>query len=345
MWLTESRYARRRAVHDKWALEEHLSTAENNEMWNSAGEAARNGRQYMEYVESHLLEVDERLRIMDAAGIERAILSLTSPGIQSITDVELAVKVARDTNDLTRQKFVERQPDRLSMFACLPTQNGAAAAAELRRAVGELSAVGALINGYTSVADDSTGRYLDDETYEPMWAAVQELGVPVYLHPREPLPAQQAIYAGYESLVGSAWGFAHETATHAVRLMLSGLFDRHPGVQVILGHLAEGLPFLLPRLEHRLAKQKDGVGLGSARRPVSEYFSANFYATTSGHFHTRTLFNTIAELGVDRVLFSADYPYETMEEAAAWFDSSLLCRNDAQKIGRDNARRLFASIS
>jgi gamma-resorcylate decarboxylase len=332
-------------VQDKWALEEHLSTAENNNLWDSSGEAARNGQQYMDYVESHLLEADERIKIMDATGIERTILSLTSPGIQSITDTGLAVQVARDTNNLTRQEFVERRPDRLSMFACLPTQDGAAAAAELRRAVGELGAVGALINGYTNVGDASTGRYLDDDAYEPMWAAVEELGVPVYLHPREPLPAQQKIYAGYESLVGSAWGFAHETATHAVRLMLSGLFDRHPGVQVILGHLAEGLPFLLPRLEHRLAKQKDGAGLGSATRTVSEYFSANFYATTSGHFHTRTLFNTIAELGVDRVLFSADYPYETMEEAAAWFDSSLLSRNDAQKIGRDNARRLFPAIA
>jgi gamma-resorcylate decarboxylase len=332
-------------VQDKWALEEHLSTAENNDLWNSAGEAARNGKQYMAYVESHLLDADERIKIMDATGIERTILSLTSPGIQSITDTELAVKVARDTNDVTRQKFVERRPDRLSMFACLPTQDGAAAAAELRRAVGELGAVGALINGYTNVGDASTGRYLDDDAYEPMWAAAEELDVPVYLHPREPLPAQQKIYEGYESLVGSAWGFAHETATHAVRLILSGLFDRHPGVQVILGHLAEGLPFLLPRLEHRLAKQKDGAGLGTATRTVSEYFSANFYATTSGHFHTRTLFNTIAELGVDRVLFSADYPYETMEEAAAWFDSSLLCRNDAQKIGRDNARRLFSTIA
>jgi gamma-resorcylate decarboxylase len=332
-------------VHDKWALEEHLSTAENNRLWDDSGEAARNGRRYMDYVESHLLDVDERIKIMDATGIERTIVSLTSPGIQSITDTEFAVGVARDTNDLVKRNFVDHYPDRLSMFACLPTQDGAEAAAELRRAVGELGAVGALINGYTNVGDASTGRYLDDDAYEPLWAAVEELGVPVYLHPREPLPAQQKIYEGYESLTGSAWGFAHETATHAVRLMLSGLFDRHPGVQVIIGHLAEGLPFLLPRLEHRLDKQKDGVGLGSARRKVSEYFSDNFYATTSGHFHTRTLFNTIAELGVDRVLFSADYPYETMEEAAAWFDNSLLSRNDARKIGRDNARRLFSSIT
>lgn len=332
-------------MRDKWALEEHLSTAENNELWDSSGEAARNGKLYMDYVESHLLDVDERLKIMDAAGIERTILSLTAPGIQSITDAALAVKVARDTNDLVRRRFTGRHPDRLSFFACLPTQDGGQAAAELRRAVGELGAVGALINGYTNVIDEDTGRYLDHESYEPLRAAVADLDVPVYLHPREPLPAQQAIYVGYESLVGSAWGFGHETATHAVRLMLSGLFDRHPGVQMILGHLAEGLPFLLPRLEHRLAKQKDGAGLGVAVRPVGDYFSANFYATTSGHFHTRTLFSTLAELGADRVMFSADYPYETMEEAAAWFDAALLSRNDQQKIGRDNARRLFSRIT
>jgi len=108
-------------VQDKWALEEHLSTAENNEMWDSSGEAARNGKQYMDYVESHLLDVDQRIKIMDATGIERTILSLTSPGIQSITDPELAVKVARDTNNLVREKFVDRRADRLSMFACLPT--------------------------------------------------------------------------------------------------------------------------------------------------------------------------------------------------------------------------------
>jgi 2,3-dihydroxybenzoate decarboxylase len=318
-------------MRDKWALEEHLSTEENNELWDSAGEAARNGKTYMDYVETHLLDVAERIRIMDATGIERAILSLTSPGIQSIADTALAVRVARETNDLVLDKYAGPRPDRFSFFACLPTQDGGEAATELRRAVRELGAAGALINGYTNVAGKDTARYLDDHAYEPLWAAAEDLDVPVYLHPREPLPAQQAIYAGYESLTGSAWGFAHETATHAVRLMLSGLFDRHPGVQIILGHLAEGLPFLLPRLEHRLAKQKDGAGLGAARRTVSEHFSDNFYATTSGHFHTRTLFSTIAELGVDRVLFSADYPYETMEEAAAWFDNSLLSPNDARK--------------
>lgn len=223
---------------------------------------------------------------MDKTGIERAIL--TSPGIQSITDREVAVRVARETNDLVRASYVDNFPDRPSMFACLPTQDAGEAAAELERAVRDLGAVGALINGYTNVADKEPGRYLDDPAYASPWSKVAELDVPVYLHPREPLPAQTRIYDGYSSLTGSAWRFAHETATHAVRLMLSGLFDQHPNVQIILGHLGEGLPFLLPRLEHRLDKQRAGIGLGAAQRRVSEYFNNNFHVTTSGHFHTRT---------------------------------------------------------
>ena len=116
----------------------------------------------------------------------------------------------------------------------------------------ELGAKGALVNGYTNTAGNAMARYLDEPENAPFWEKVAELGVPVYLHPREPLPSQQRIYEGYSSLVGSAWAFGHETSTHAVRLMLSGLFDRHPSIQVILGHLGEGLPYTLPRLEHRL---------------------------------------------------------------------------------------------
>jgi gamma-resorcylate decarboxylase len=328
-------------MDNKIALEEHLSTAENNKLWDSAGESSRNGKAYTEYIESHLVDIDERLKIMDATGVERTILSLTSPGIQSITDSDRAKEFAQRTNDLVRNDFVAKHPDRFSMFACLPTQDPEAAADELRRSVTQLNAVGALVNGYTNVGDAEHAVYLDDESFEPLWSAVADLQVPLYLHPREPLPNQVRIYEGYSSLVGSAWAFAHETGTHAVRLMLSGLFDRYPSIQIILGHLGEGLPFLLPRLEHRLNMQRDGVGLGAARRSVSEYFNDNFYITTSGHFHTRTLFNTISEIGVDRVMFSADYPYEYMEEAATWFDNSLLCHNDALKIGRENAQRLF----
>jgi predicted TIM-barrel fold metal-dependent hydrolase len=132
-----------------------------------------------------------------------------------------------------------------------------------------------------------------------------------------------------------------ETATHAIRLMLSGLFDKYPNLTIILGHLGEGLPFMLPRLEHRLSMQRDGQGLGSAKLPVSHYFSRNFYLTTSGHFHTKGLLDAISEIGVDRLLFSADYPYESMVTTSQWFDNALLSTNDREKIGRTNAQTLF----
>lgn len=328
-------------MRDKIALEEHVSTEAMNALWDDAGEAARNGRQYMEWVEERLLDVPKRIKDMDECGIAATILSMTSPGVQGITDAATAVSSAKQANDTIYRTFVEPHPDRFAFFACVPLQDPGAAADELQRAVSDLGAKGALVNGYTNTGDKDTARYLDDPGNEPFWAKAEELGVPVYLHPREPLPSQQRIYDGYSSLVGSAWAFGHETSTHAVRLMLCGLFDRHPGLQVILGHLGEGLPFTLPRLEHRLRMQRHGAGLGSAKEPVSHYFNRNFLLTTSGHFHTRTLECAINEIGSDRVLFSVDYPYETMQEAARWFDASLLCHNDRVKVGRTNAARVF----
>jgi len=328
-------------MRDKIALEEHVSTGAMNSLWDDAGEASRNGKEYMNWVEQRLLDVPKRIKDMDDCGIATTILSMTSPGVQGITDVQLAVSSARQTNDYIHETFVKPHPARFAFFACVAMQDPEAAAGELRRSITELGAKGALVNGYTNIGDSQTARYLDEPDNEPFWSVAAELGAPVYLHPREPLPSQLRIYDGYSSLVGSAWAFGHETATHAVRLMLSGLFDRHPGVQVILGHLGEGLPFTLPRLEHRLSKQRNGAGLGSAKEPVSHYFNRNFLITTSGHFHTRTLQNAISEIGSDRVMFSVDYPYETMQEAAAWFDASLLCPNDRFKIGRANAARVF----
>jgi 2,3-dihydroxybenzoate decarboxylase len=235
---------------------------------------------------------------------------------------------------------VARHPDRLRAFASVALQSPKAAADELERAVTTLGFQGAMINGYTGKAD--TARYSDEAPVWEFWERAAQLGVPVYLHPREPLPSQRRIYQGYSSLVGSAWGFAHETATHAIRLMLSGLFDKYPNLKVILGHLGEGLPFMLPRLEHRLRMQRNGEGLGSAERPVSEYFTRNFYLTTSGHFHTKALLNAVSEIGADRVLFSVDYPYESMVTGSEWFDGALISENDREKIGRTNALRLFA---
>lgn len=325
----------------KIVLEEHLSTALNNSMWDASGEAARNGKTYMDDVEARLLDADRRIEEMDRCGIDVAVLSLTSPGAQSILDRAAAVDFAKRTNDEIVERYTSVHPGRLQAFATVALQSPKDAADELERAVVELGMRGALVNGYTNIGDVETAQYLDEAPVWEFWERAAKLDVPVYLHPREALPSQQRIYEGYSSLVGSAWGFAHETATHAIRLMLSGLFDRYPNLTVILGHLGEGLPLMLPRLEHRLRMQRDGAGLGQAKRPVGEYFSNNFYVTTSGHFHTKGLLNTISEVGVDRVLFSADYPYESMQTASEWFDHALLSENDRVKIGRTNAARLF----
>ena len=328
-------------MRDKIALEEHISTEAMNELRDGAGVGSGTGKEYIDWVEERLLNVPKRLKDMDDCGIATAILSMTSPGVQGIVDVDLASRSAQETNDHIHETYVRPYPDRFAFFASVALQNPEAASDELHRSVSELGAKGALIHGYTTIGDNRTARYLDEPENEPFWAAVAELDVPVYLHPREPLPSHQRTYDGYASLLGPAWAFGHETSTHAVRLMLSGLFDRYPAIQIILGHLGEALPFTLPYLEHRLCVHRNGVGLGSAKQPVSHYFNRNFLVTTSGHFHTRTLESTIAEIGVDRVMFSTDYPFESMQEAAGWFDVSLLSYNDRLKVGRGNAERVF----
>ncbi|MCU1716805.1 amidohydrolase family protein [Pseudomonas sp. 5P_3.1_Bac2] len=325
----------------KIVLEEHVTTPLNNSLWDASGEAARNGKAYMENVDKRLLETEQRIADMDSSGIATSVISLTSPGAQSLLDVNQAVDFARQTNDYITEHYVGKHPQRLKAFATVALQSPRAAADELERAVKQHGMLGALINGYTNIGDNNTAQYLDEQPVWEFWDKVAQLNVPVYLHPREPLPSQRRLYEGYPSLVGSAWGFAHETATHAIRLMLSGLFDRYPNLTIILGHLAEGLPLMLPRLEHRLNMQREGVGLGNAEKPVSHYFSNNFYLTTAGHFHTKGLLDSISEIGVDRVLFSADYPYESMHTASEWFDKALISENDRIKIGRTNAARLF----
>src|ERR1700723_1218812 len=162
--------------------------------------------------------------------------------------------MATGTHKFTDSSYFEDVDNRLQEYK-QPLQDPAAAARELERAVKDLGFVGANINGYTNIGDENTARYLDEAPVWDFWGHVQELNVPVYLHPKIPLPSQQRIFEGYEGLLGSAWGFGFETSTHALRLILSGLFDRYPKLKLILGHLGEALPFTLPRVEHRLRHQ------------------------------------------------------------------------------------------
>lgn len=327
-------------MEGKIALEEHFSTELNNRYWNAKGEEGRNGRGYAQDVERRLLDPEACLVEMDRAGVEFAIMSLTSPGVQSVTDPKQALELARSANDYAAD-FIKAHPDRFSAFAAVPMQTPDKAADELERAVGELGLKGALINGYSNLGPDDHIQYLDEEPAWAFWERVSKLNVPVYLHPREPLASQMRSIKGYPELGGSAWAFGYETASHAVRLMLSGVFDKYPNVQVILGHLGEGLPYLLPRMQHRIDEQREGEKGSKAKRRSGYYLANNLWITTSGHFHTKPLLEAIEQIGAERIMFSVDYPYEQMDSGGRWFDDMRLDNATKLKLGRENAARLF----
>jgi len=278
-----------------------------------------------------------RIAEMDKAGVEVMLLSLNAPAIQAVPDVRRAIQLARQANDYLAEQ-VARRPDRLQALAALAMQHPDAAAEELTRCVTQLGFRGALVNGFSQVEVEDSAAYYDLPQYWSFWETVEKLDVPFYLHPRDPLPSRQQIYEGHPWFLGSAWAFTAETATHALRLMASGLFDRFPRLQFVLGHLGECLPYNIFRIDSRLKKIPRGI---PAKRPMAEYLRRNFYLTTSGNFRTPTLMDAIAEVGSDRILFSADYPFEGLQDAAEWFDHAGISENERLRIGRTNAQALF----
>jgi 2,3-dihydroxybenzoate decarboxylase len=326
-------------LQGKVALEEHVALPG----FSAAGAAGSAPgvfeRAYSEEVRQRLADSDRRLEDMDRFGIQTMVLSQTQPGVQGIVNQDEAVEAARRLNDELAE-VVARHPDRFAGFATVAVQEPAAAAEELERSIKQLGFKGALINGYSTIGDAETAQYLDEPPVWTFWEKVAALDVPVYLHPREPLISQRRIYEGYPALLGSPWGFGVETATHALRLIMSGLFDRLPNLSIILGHLAEGLPFLLPRVEHRLRHARPEMG-GKQTRPMMSYLRENFFITTSGAYRTAALLDTLLEVGAERVLFSIDYPYENMREQSEWFETLPLGDGDLQKIAYANARALL----
>jgi gamma-resorcylate decarboxylase len=281
----------------------------------------------------------QRLRQMDAHGIAMMVLSLNAPVVQAVLDPGKAAALARRANDYLAAEVAKR-PDRFQGMAALPMQDPELAARELERSVNELGLKGALVNGYSQVGEADNAVYYDLPQYRPFWAVLERLGVPFYLHPRSPLPRDARLYAGHPWLMGAAWAFGNETAVHALRLMGSGLFDEFPRLAIVLGHLGEGLPFNLWRVDNCNAGLEKLVR-PAAKKKIADYFGANFYLTTSGNFSTNALIATMAEIGADRVMFSVDWPYELVEPAARWFDQAAISENDRRKIGRGNAMRLF----
>jgi 2,3-dihydroxybenzoate decarboxylase len=328
------------AITGKIALEEHFSVPESVD----GGYSEASGP---DYAGAFVASGEFRLRIqdlgssriaeMDRGGIELCILSYRSPGIQAIPNATKAIAVSHRTNDFLAEA-IAKYPKRLKGFAALPLQDPQAAAQELTRCVKELRFCGALVNGFSQVEEGDSAVFYDLPQYRPFWATVQQLDVPIYLHPRAPLATRQQSYEGHPWLVGSAWGFAVETSLHALRLMGSGLFDEYPKVKVIVGHLGEGLPFSIWRVDHRISKLPQGT---KAKLPMAHYLRENFYITTSGNFRTQALTNVMSEVGADHVLYSVDYPFEDVVEAAEWFDHAAISEPDRLKIARSNAQKLF----
>ncbi|MEW6665116.1 MAG: amidohydrolase family protein [Thermodesulfobacteriota bacterium] len=285
-----------------------------------------------------LLDIEGKLLSdMDACGIETSALSLSSPGIQAIPDKRRAVEVCRRANDFFAEQVAKR-PDRFCAFAALPMQDPEAAAEELTRCVKDLHFKGALVNGFSQIDREDSIVYYDLPQYWPFWGVVESLNVPFYLHPRYPLE-ERSDMQGHPWLRGSVWAFGVETATHALRLMTCGLFDKYQKLTLILGHLGETLPNAVWRIDHRIAAIPRGI---PAKRKLSDVLRQNVYATTSGNFCTQTLLNTLLVMGADRILFAVDYPFEDMHDAAGWFDRlDTISETDWAKIARTNAEKLL----
>jgi 2,3-dihydroxybenzoate decarboxylase len=272
-----------------------------------------------------------RLPEMDEYGIDVQVLSLTSPGVQAQPDAQVAVDDARRANDFLAET-VARHPGRFAGLAALPLQDPDRAAAELRRAVRELGLRGALVNDHT------LGHYLDEEPYAVVWAALQDLGVPLYLHPGLVPADDWHVLRGRPELEGPTFSWAATTGGHAMRLVYGGVFDRFPGATVILGHMGEFLPFQLSRLD---ARHRDLALDRPPERPPSGYFGPNIKITTTGVYSHAVLVAAVQTVGVDNVMFSIDYPYEPTAEAVRFLDTAPLAPADLARIAHGNADRLL----
>lgn len=281
---------------------------------------------------------DERLEHMDKSGIELALLSLNSPGLQAILDVDKALKIAKKANDKMAEA-ANRYPDRYACMAALPMHDPDIASMELVRCVKELGHKGILINGFQQIEKPETIAYYDQSEYRSFWSTVSELDVPFYLHPRMTIPSQAAAYRGHPWLMSAPWGFAVETSIHALRLCGSGLFDDYPNLKICLGHLGEGIPFGLWRIDSRMRFSQRAY---RGSRPLGDYFRENFHLTISGNYNDAAFRCTLEMFSNEKVYYSSDYPFERMEDASNWFDNTdVISDENRLNIGRKNAIRLF----
>lgn len=312
----------------KIALEEHFLTPNLVDHWKttlvnispSLGDKALNT----------LMDFGERrLAAMEVNGIAHAILSVSGPGVQVEPDRRRAIALAREANDILAAE-IRNQPKRYGGLAHVALQDPAAAANELERCINDLGFCGAMVNGA------SLGVYLDDDRFEPFWERAAALDAPIYIHPANPVD-RPAMYATHPELWGPVWSWGVETATHALRIVFAGIFERYPKATLILGHMGEAIPFQLWRIDSRW--QIANRGSRTLPKPPSYYVKNNLLVTTSGAFSAEPLHCAVDALGEDRVMFSADYPFESIAEAAHFMDTVPVAEELRRKIAYENARR------
>lgn len=320
-------------------LEEHFITPEIADALNALPPEQRDDAfsfYHNDLIRQRLFDLgDERLRQMDLIGLDVMVLSATTPATQILPPAQ-AVPLARQANDRLATA-VRAHPDRLAGLATLPTPDPVAAAQELTRAVQELGFKGAMLNGRTHE------KYLEHPDFRPLLAEAARLGVPLYLHPQiAPRPVRQWYYDGFSpelsiSFAAGGWGWHLEAGITALRLILAGVFDELPGLQIILGHWGEMVAFYLLRANEMTP------ALGHLKKSVAEYFRQNFYVTGSGIYSTSYLQRAIEVMGVDRVMYSTDYPFQYHPDGTArdFLEQAPLPFDDRAKIAHGNAERLL----
>jgi predicted TIM-barrel fold metal-dependent hydrolase len=315
------------------ALEEHFQLAEIKE---AAARLLPNAHQgFYDPPTAQLEDLGAgRLQAMDAMGIDIQVLSHQASGIPQLPAAE-AVALSRTINDQLAE-VIHAHPDRFAGFATLPTPDPEAAARELERSVNTLGFKGAMIHGRTN------DRFLDDPTFRPILEAAAALDVPIYLHPAPPPRAVwNAYYEGFDPAVSESfatfgWGWHLDTGIHALRMVLGGVFDRYPSLQIILGHWGEMIPFYLARFAQALTPTTKQL-----QRPVADYFTQQMYITPSGMFTLPPFMLTLQLWGADRILYSVDYPFHEDDQARAFLESAPISPADKEKIAHGNAERLL----
>ncbi len=284
-------------------------------------------------VHNKLIDLYEmRMQEMDKYDVDMHLLALTSTGVQMM-EADRAVAVAEIGNDRLHEA-IQRHPDRFTGLATIAVQDPPRAVKEIERAITKLKLNGIMINSHTN------GEYLSEQKYWPILEAIEDLNVPLYIHPRAPIPLMAKAYKT-DHLEHAIWGYQAETGLHGLRLITGGVFDQFPKLQVVLGHMGEGIPYWLYRLDFMYGRVKIDFGRRKLKLTPSEYFKHNFYITTSGMNWEPTLKFCIEAMGADRIMWAIDYPYQDHPDAVEFMDAARISEKDKQAIYHGNAERVF----